>query len=406
MSVFGIFTTRKDAPSLTLSVSGAPLMENSNKGDEMASNHRASLTEMREALAAEGDPWEAGITSMSELLPDEQILRLGVKPPPGEPNVHEVALRSQQALPQLKAGAMQRSVSAPAAYDLRDVDGANFVTPVTDQQSCGSCVAFGTVAAVEGRLRKQRNNADMAIDLSEAHLFFVHARARGYNCDTGWWPAEAFEDIKNKGIVDEACYPYNLANRDGSGLCADAAQRLLKISGFTTLTGNAAQIKDFIVTKGPVSSCLVIYDDFFSYKSGVYKHVTGGEAGGHCVAIVGYNDNPGYWICKNSWGKGWGDQGFFKIAYGECAIDSWQNHGANEIVATGWQNNTRVTGLWTIDQERNAWAYFASLGWRKISTETDAVFYQLLTDLIAAKAANRPVNFYEDNSIIKEVYVF
>jgi C1A family cysteine protease len=401
-----MFDTRTYTPSFTLLVSGASLAEKIQQENKMASNQQISLAEVRGALEREGDPWEAGVTSLSELLPDEQRLRLGVKPPPGEPSIHEVALRSEQEKLQLQARAMQRGAGAPAAYDLRDVGGANFITDVTDQQSCGSCVAFGTVAAVEGRLRKQRNNPNLAIDLSEAHLFFVHARARGYNCDTGWWPAEAFEDIKNKGIVDEACYPYNLANRDGSGLCADAAQRLTKISGFTTLTGNAAQIKEFIVANGPVSSCLVIYDDFFSYKSGVYKHVTGGEAGGHCVSIIGYNDNPGYWICKNSWGKGWGDKGFFNIAYGECAIDSWQNHGANEIVATGWQNNTRVKGLWSIDQERNAWAYFDAIGWRKISTETDAVFYQLLTDLIAAKAANRPVNYYEDNSVIKEVYVF
>ena len=40
------------------------------------------------------------------------------------------------------------------------------------------------------------------------------------------------------------------------------------------------------------------------------------------------------------------------------------------------------------------------------NTGTDAVFYQLLTDLIAAKNAGRPVNLYEDNSLIKQVYVF
>lgn len=365
-----------------------------------------TISEVRDALMQEGDPWEAGVTTMSALLPDERHMRLGVKPPPGEAGIAEVAQRAKQNRDQLKLRAHERGVGAPAEYDLRNVGGANFITPVTDQLSCGSCVSFGTVAAIEGRLRKQRNNAALPVDLSEAHLFFVHARARGYNCDTGWWPAEAFEDCKNKGIVDEACYPYDLARRDGSGLCTDAAQRLTKITGYTTLTGNPAQIKEFLVNNGPVCACLVVYEDFYSYRSGVYRHVTGAEAGGHCVAIVGYNDNPGYWICKNSWGRGWGDQGFFNIAYGECAIDSWQNHGANEIVNTGWQNDTRVVGLWTIDQERNAWAYFQNIGWRRVSTETDAVFYQLLTDLIAAKTAARPVNFYEDNSVIKQVYVF
>lgn len=372
----------------------------------MASSYHVSLTEVRDALSKKGDPWEAGVTSMSALMSDDQLHRLGVKPPPGEPGIEEVAQRATQNLEQLKMQALARGVGAPSSYDLRNVGGANFITPVTDQESCGSCVSFGAVATVEGQLRKQRNNPNLAVNLSEAHLFFVHARARGYNCDTGWWPAEAFEDFKTKGVVDEACYPYDLSSRDGSGLCADAAQRLTKISDYTTLTGNSAQMKEWIVNKGPVSACFVVYDDFFSYKSGVYKHVTGAQAGGHCVSIVGYNDDSGYWICKNSWGKGWGDQGFFNIAYGECAIDSWQNHGANEIVNTGWQNNTQVIGLWSIDQERNAWAYFNAIGWRRISTETDAVFYQLLTDLVAAKTSGRPVNFYEDNSVIQQLYVF
>ncbi|MFL6706597.1 MAG: C1 family peptidase [Massilia sp.] len=371
----------------------------------MAIDNQLSLGEVRQALAQQGDPWEAGVTSISVLMPDEQQQRLGVKPPPGEPGIHEVAGRAKQALQTLRALALERAVGAPAEFDSRNIGGSNFVTPVTDQKQCGSCVAFATVAAVEGRLRRQRNDPNLAINLSEAHLFFVHARARGYNCDTGWWPAEALDDFKNKGVVDEACYPYDLSNRDGS-LCADAAQRLTKISGSTALTGNPAQIKEFVATKGPVSACLIVYNDFFNYKSGVYKHVSGAEAGGHCVSIIGYNDDPGYWICKNSWGPDWGDQGFFKIAYGECAIDSWQNHGVNEVSNTGWHNDTRVTGLWSIDQERNAWAYFNTLGWRRISTETDAVFYQMLTDLVAAKTGARPVNFYEEDSVIKQVYVF
>src|SRR4051812_35704464 len=121
----------------------------------MAIDNQLSLGEVREALAQQGDPWEAGVTSISVLMPDEQQQRLGVKPPPGEPSIHEVAGRAKQALQTLRALALERAVGAPAEFDSRNIGGSNFVTPVTDQKQCGSCVAFATVAAVEGRLRRQ-----------------------------------------------------------------------------------------------------------------------------------------------------------------------------------------------------------------------------------------------------------
>lgn len=365
------------------------------------------LDQIRSALSAAGDSWEAGVTSLSSLPFAEQKEHLGVTPPPGEVSVDEIAQQWPQMQDAIKAAALT-SVGAPAAYDLRDVGGKNFVTPIRDQKNCGSCVAFGTVATVESRLRVQRNDANLAADLSEAHLFFCHGRDDGASCSTGWWPQKAFDAFKSKGVADEACYPYDngLAKQDCSGLCSNWAERVVKIAGYTDLTGQPAKIKEWVSTRGPVSSCFIVYQDFFSYKSGIYKHVTGGQAGGHCVTIVGYNDNPGYWICKNSWGTDWGEQGFFRIAYGECGIDSWSNHGVDEIANTGWQTNRRVTGLWAINQDRNAWVHFDGLGWRKISPDNDTIFFVMLSQLIAAKAAARPVNYYEENSVIKQIYVY
>jgi hypothetical protein len=45
--------------------------------------------------------------------------------------------------------------------------------------------------------------------------------------------------------------------------------------------------------------------------------------------VVGYDDDHGCWICKNSWGTGWGEGGFFRIAYGQCGIDAqmWAING-------------------------------------------------------------------------------
>jgi len=190
-------------------------------------------------------------------------------------------------------------------------------------------------------------------------------------------------------------------------LCSDWANRVTKITGYTDLTRNPADIKNWVSKNGPVSACFIVYQDFFSYTSGIYKHVSGGQAGGHCVTIVGYNDDPGYWICKNSWSTGWGEQGFFNIAYSECGIDSWANHGVNAIENTGWHTNCHVIGLWTVDLDRNAWVCFdGGLGWRKISPDNDNIFLDMLAQLIAAKAVGRPVSFSDENSVIKQIYVY
>ncbi len=366
---------------------------------------RSDLESIQAALAGAGHPWEAGFTTLTPLSDAERQSYLGVAPAPGDPGIEEVAARAAAYQAALAAGAASgEAVGAPAAFDLRNVGGRNFVTPIKNQGGCGSCVAFGTVATVESTLRVARNDSNLAIDLSEAHLFYCHARSEGRNCGNGWWPERALEWFKSTGVADEACYPYTAGDQNCTNLCSDWRNRVLKITGYTKLT-TAAQIRDWISQKGPVSACFIVYNDFFNYRSGVYKHVSGAQAGGHCVTIVGYDDTQKYWICKNSWGAGWGESGFFRIGYGECGIDTWYNHGVNGIEATGWQTAKRVNGLWTIDQTRNAWAHFDGLGWRKISPDTDNIFFDMLVQLTMAKAANRPVNFFEEQGVIKQIYV-
>ena len=61
-----------------------------------------------------------------------------------------------------------------------------------------------------------------------------------------------------------------------------------------------------------------------SYKSGIYKHVSGSALGGHAVIIIGWGVEEGveYWIAQNSWDKNWGKNGYCRIKTGECGFDS------------------------------------------------------------------------------------
>ncbi|MGE1059968.1 C1 family peptidase [Bacillus sp. GMa5/1] len=285
--------------------------------------------DVKNALSQSDAQWEADITIFSSLPIEKQKIYLGAKPPEHEPSIEEIEQRVSSKKESLRSEALQ-ATGVPTSYDLRNVGGKNFITEVKDQKSCGSCVAFGTIATAEGSMRVQNNNPNRAVDFSEAQLFFCYGAESGATCDSGWWPPYAYDAFQKKGVVDEDCYRYDdgLEKKDCSGLCADADSRKMRISGYTDLTGKPAQIKEWISSNGPVSACFIVYQDFMQfYKGGIYKHVTGEKLGGHCVSIIGYNDDEGYWICKNSWATIWGEQGFFRIAYGECGIDSWSNHG-------------------------------------------------------------------------------
>jgi C1A family cysteine protease len=355
-------------------------------------------TQLQTILDAANAGWQAGVTSVSQLSEQEQRLRLGYKPGPGEESLET----REQASTAKRAAVSAGAAGAPAAYDLRNVNGKNFITPVKDQGGCGSCVAFGTAATVEGTFRVQRADPNAVIDLAEAHLFYCIAKSQERNCGNGWWVAPALDGFKGTGIVDEACFPYTAGDQN-CNLCSDWQNRVTKITGWHTIT-SPADMKTWISTKGPLATCFSVYNDFFAYKSGVYRHVTGGLAGGHCVSCVGYDDAQGCWICKNSWNTGWGDAGFFRIAYGECGIDStmWAVESVEDVP---WQNSKRILGLWAIDQDRNAWAYVDGLGWRKISADNDNIFFTMLVQLATAKAGARPVNLYILQGVIKQVYV-
>jgi C1A family cysteine protease len=362
---------------------------------------------VKAAIESANAAWSNEANFLTAMSRDERSLFLGYTPGPGEPSLKEaeqIALRNFEAM---KVAGAFRAAAAPASFDLRDVGGKNYITPVKNQRNCGSCVAFGSAATVEGTMRWLSKQPDMNVDLSEAHLFYCHGRNQGRNCGNGWWVPPALDCIKNPGISDEACYPYTPGDQNCTNLCSDWQKRVVKIASWSEVN-SAAGMKDWLSTKGPMAACFTVYDDFFSYKSGIYRYVHGSVAGGHCVCCVGYNDTDGYWICKNSWGDTWGDEGYFKIAYGQCGIDArmWGVEGPTLPVQPAWLEKKLITGLWTINEDRNAAAYIDGVGWRKVSAESDSIFLGMVNLLATAKASKAPTNLRVENNIIKEVYVF
>jgi len=216
--------------------------------------------------------------------------------------------------------------AVPQHFDWRDKDGYNWMTSVKDQGGCGSCVAFAVVGATEIQYRIDYNNPTWNLDLSEQHLF----SCGGGSCSTGWTLSGALNDLKNYGTPDEPCFPYQSSDgtdRSCSATCTNWQSRVYKISTWSWLASGSVPVENALM-HGPVLAAFTVHYDFFNFFSSnpdavyYWDHVSA-VAGGHAVAIIGY-DIPGqYWIVKNSWGTSWGNNGYFKIGFGEGGIDDW-----------------------------------------------------------------------------------
>jgi C1A family cysteine protease len=213
----------------------------------------------------------------------------------------------------------------PAFFDWRNYSNLNYLTSVKNQGGCGSCWAFAAVGALEGEINAYYNNPALALDLSEQDL--VSCGNSG-SC-AGGESGSALGYIRDTGIVKESCFDYDGIDTLCSSKCSNWQDDLVKISNYGNVElGDTEAIKRAIIEKGPLATGMAVYDDFFSYSSGIYQHIYGDLAGYHAIVMVGYGtyDGKTYWICKNSWSQSWGEGGYFKIFAGDSSIDTFFIH--------------------------------------------------------------------------------
>ncbi|KAF8367691.1 cpl-1 [Pristionchus pacificus] len=214
------------------------------------------------------------------------------------------------------------NVEVPDKVDWRE---KGLVTHVKNQGMCGSCWAFSAVAALEGQ--HARASGEM-VELSEQNLVDCSTKFGNHGCNGGLMDF-AFEYVKqNHGIDTEDSYPYKgkdmKCHFDKKHIGADD-------SGYVDLPeGDEDALKAAVATIGPISVAIDAgHHSFQLYKKGVYYEPECSPEGlDHGVTLVGYGtdeEHGDYWLVKNSWGPGWGEEGYIRMARNKnnhCGIAS------------------------------------------------------------------------------------
>uniref|UniRef100_A0A182PHW9 Peptidase C1A papain C-terminal domain-containing protein n=1 Tax=Anopheles epiroticus TaxID=199890 RepID=A0A182PHW9_9DIPT len=162
----------------------------------------------------------------------------------------------------------------------------------------------------------------------------------GFGCDGGVpnavWHYWVENGITSGGAfgTHQGCqsYPFDVCKKSGEANNAPLCLRLCQ-PGYNvtyaedkhygrvayTVPKDEERIMYEVFNFGPAQATFTMYTDFVQYKSGVYRHTFGVRVGTHSVKVMGWGveNNVKYWLCANSWGAQWGDDGFFKIVRGE-----------------------------------------------------------------------------------------
>ena len=272
-------------------------------------------TNVMTSLKESNESYQTGITKFSDLT-HQEFAKIYL-------NLNYDAM----AMANFEPITVKVSNAAPTSYDWRNY---GRVSAVKDQGSCGSCWAFSTVANLEGLYAAKKGTIKT---FSEQMLVDCDTSDSGCN---GGLMEYAFTWLKkNGGIMYDSDYAY----KGTKGTCKSDSSKYadFKVTGYKKLGSSYStwscvdedEVKEFLYETGPLAIALNA-DPLQTYSSGILDLTsTKCPSSGinHAVTLVGYGSTSSldYWIVKNSWGKSWGEQGYFRIRRGNgtCGVNCY-----------------------------------------------------------------------------------
>jgi len=197
----------------------------------------------------------------------------------------------------------------PTSFDWR-AKGA--VTPIKNQEQCGSCWSFSTTGSTEGC---HFITTSKLVSLSEQNLMDCSTSQGNQGCDGGLMTQAMTYIISNGGIDTEASYPYTAED----GTCSyNAANSGATLKSYVNVNAGDEKDLQLKVSMGPTSVAIDASQNSFQfYSSGVYNEPACSTSQlDHGVLAVGWGLDSGtaYWLVKNSWGTDWGMNGYIEMS--------------------------------------------------------------------------------------------
>lgn len=240
-------------------------------------------------------------TAFGQYLDEAKILELFENPQQQTSDYQPPILNPEQTkelfegVPKVKADKVQPTADVPAVGDLRRFDAA-----IRNQQDLPWCTAFASVSSIENVARQ----GGFDLDLSE------HQHFQTYRVYTLEGAARA---AVNTGVIPESGWPYKGRAQPGWESLPKA-----KTEGWDYVR-SVSDVIAAVAKSEPVILGVMTTTSWNSPVGGVVTP-TGRSAGGHAIAIVGYNRTAArpYFIFRNSWGSRWGDAGYGYMPFDYC----------------------------------------------------------------------------------------